>query len=399
MSGIRSSYKLVALAVGIGLALELLALAVSLVRQPGAGSWAGWQGRRADVLRRLDGLGDASAGDPLTGEVIHPYLGFVGDPSAAPGINEYGFDGAVEPIQRRSEGRLIVALVGGATAVRLGTEGRHLLEHELRAAHPDRRPVVINLARGHYKQPQQLMTLSYLLALGAEFDVVVNIDGYNELALHAEGNGTQRIHPIYPANWYLRASSVPDPRLRRLIGHKAYLELRMENLARAHSGWPWRWSMAANVLWNERHGRLRVLHQELVYKIRRFSTRSSEQHPYWVRGPVDRLSQPERLTEFLAAVWSRGSLQLMRLCRQNEIRYLHFLQPERADGPPGYAVLRRLGDSLRESGVEFQELADEHLAAVAVAVGQAAGRPTEPSHIRRISGTWKDVDRNLAARP
>ena len=30
-----------------------------------------------------------------------------------------------------------------------------------------------------YKQPQQLMAYNYLLSLGAEFDAVINIDGYN----------------------------------------------------------------------------------------------------------------------------------------------------------------------------------------------------------------------------
>lgn len=43
--------------------------------------------------------------------------------------------------------------------------------------------IVINFATDGYKQPQQLMILNYLLALGAEFDVVINLDGFNEVSL------------------------------------------------------------------------------------------------------------------------------------------------------------------------------------------------------------------------
>jgi len=34
-----------------------------------------------------------------------------------------------------------------------------------------------------YKQPQQLLVLSYFLSIGQPFDMVMNIDGFNEVAL------------------------------------------------------------------------------------------------------------------------------------------------------------------------------------------------------------------------
>jgi hypothetical protein len=36
---------------------------------------------------------------------------------------------------------------------------------------------------GGYKQPQQLLILDYFLAIGQEFDLVINIDGFNEVVL------------------------------------------------------------------------------------------------------------------------------------------------------------------------------------------------------------------------
>ena len=41
--------------------------------------------------------------------------------------------------------------------------------------------VLLNTAVGGYKQPQPLMVVSYLLALGAHFDAVINIDGFNDV--------------------------------------------------------------------------------------------------------------------------------------------------------------------------------------------------------------------------
>ena len=44
---------------------------------------------------------------------------------------------------------------------------------------------VVPLCFSHegYKQPQQLLILSYFLSIGQSFDVVVNIDGFNEVAI------------------------------------------------------------------------------------------------------------------------------------------------------------------------------------------------------------------------
>ena len=46
----------------------------------------------------------------------------------------------------------------------------------------------VRLAIDGNKQPQQLMTLNYLLTLGAEFDIVINLDGVNEASLPGMDN-------------------------------------------------------------------------------------------------------------------------------------------------------------------------------------------------------------------
>ena len=53
---------------------------------------------------------------------------------------------------------------------------------------------ICNFGSGGYKQPQQLAALSEALLLGVPLDVVVNIDGYNEVALGK--SDAQRGQPV-----------------------------------------------------------------------------------------------------------------------------------------------------------------------------------------------------------
>jgi hypothetical protein len=80
---------------------------------------------------------------------------------------------------------LLIGVFGGSVAQWFALQGAEHLKKELQA-HPyfrDRDIVVLNYAQGGFKQPQQVQALSYFLTLGQEFDIVVNIDGFNEIAL------------------------------------------------------------------------------------------------------------------------------------------------------------------------------------------------------------------------
>jgi hypothetical protein len=48
--------------------------------------------------------------------------------------------------------------------------------------------VPLCMAHEGYKQPQQLLVLSYFLSIGQTFDLVINIDGFNEVALSPLNN-------------------------------------------------------------------------------------------------------------------------------------------------------------------------------------------------------------------
>ena len=86
------------------------------------------------------------------------------------------------------------------------------------AAEFGKKIVVINLGLAGYKQPQQLMTLNYLLALGAEFDIVIALDGFNEVALPGSKiSPTRSIHSILAAG----IGGPPRPSIRKRRGFSA----------------------------------------------------------------------------------------------------------------------------------------------------------------------------------
>lgn len=146
-----------------------------------------------------------------TKQVLHPYLGFayrsslpmsrVADTKRIAALlygresdsswtslatNNHGFYADIDyPYQRASQRQLLIGVFGGSVAQWFALQGAGRLKQELQK-HPffkDRDIVVLNYAQGGFKQPQQVQALSYFLTLGQEFDIVVNIDGFNEIAL------------------------------------------------------------------------------------------------------------------------------------------------------------------------------------------------------------------------
>jgi hypothetical protein len=92
---------------------------------------------------------------------------------------------------------------------------------------------VVRLALGGYKQPQQLMLLSHLLALGERFDAVVELDGFNEIVLPIVENVPKDVAADFPRSWYFfTESSLPIP-VVELLGERRLLLEKRARLARA----------------------------------------------------------------------------------------------------------------------------------------------------------------------
>ena len=312
--------------------------------------------------------------DYLRREVLHPYLGYLPRSSArirlddGVWLNDPGFDRPDSPIHADDEGTLVVGITGGSVAGLFAQHGRKELAAQLQL-HPSfegRQVRFVVLAFGGYKQPQQLMALGYLLALGGEVDLLINIDGFNEVALHASSNGLKGVAPAYPRDWYFRAQEAES--LTPMLGELAYVRRQRAHHAAAALDSPLGWSWARRGLWAWRDRGLARAERDLERALRAepVEVAAGRRRP---QGPAD-----------LAAIWRECSLQLHRLCSANEIPYFHVLQPnqyvtgskplsaqeqERAIDPDhvygreaqaGYAALRPAGEELLAAGVAYADM-------------------------------------------
>jgi hypothetical protein len=222
------------------------------------------------------------------------------------------------------------------------------------------------------------MALSYILAQGRQFDVIINIDGFNEVALHAPENEKHNVSPIYPRSWFSRVGQIREPGILKLYGRAALLETEIRDTAGFFSHRPLSCSPACHLLWRARS---RILEKRL-----RETMSAIEDSPFdvpFVRtGPDYRPASEEDLYRDLVQIWEASSRQMRALCDANDIRYYHFLQPNqyvpgskpldekemktafrenhpyRAGVAQGYPLLREAGKRLRAAGENFADLTE-----------------------------------------
>lgn len=324
----------------------------------------------------------------LPSVVPHPYAGYVANYDAGKShkgmpVNRYGFFSEVEALYRPvPEEEFVVVVLGGSLAAQFCIVGADYLREGLEnlPITGGRRVVINSLAQGGYKQPQQLLVFSYFLSLGLHADLLITIDGVNEMAffpLHAIRN---QIDPSFPWNW-LTLTAV-DERDKEIMEARLSVIRQRENRER----------IASLLL---RSGLYRsVLVRGLGNRLERASTRREEtaEHrleerlrvlsradPAYVRtGPV--YWEGDDLEEALmesARLWREASIALSDLAREQGIPYVHGLQPNqyffRESPPPerpdsrvysresrfyealtrGYSCFAGQSEILRENNVPF----------------------------------------------
>jgi hypothetical protein len=282
---------------------------------------------------------------------LHPYLGFVYHPNVnteawrrATGreVNRFGFNDAHDPIQRRSEDKLLVGIFGGSVAAWVGFDGGEALAKAL-AASPrfqGREVVVMTYAIGGYKQPQQLLALNWLLAHGGELDLAIEIDGFNECHLMPT-NVLAKVYPLYPALWQQVAGTAEDRERQRRVGEVVFHREQRRAWAAAFTGSWLQGSLTAQFAW-----RLwdRVLAARLGAASHRLDEYVPEATPFEVRGPGTEGFTLDTIGSTIADVWQRCSLQMQHLCAANGIEFHHCLQPNQyvAGSKPMTAAERAL---------------------------------------------------------
>lgn len=257
-------------------------------------------------------------------EVLHPYIGFVAGPPNEK--DPYGFGNTLNPVQNSSPEKVVIGFLGGSVCDQVYRWGLESIREQFRknGLFTNREIVAVNLSTGGYKQPQQLMTVNYLLTLGAHFDILINIDGFNEVSLPVTENLPKGVFPAFPRCWDLRVQSTPSGSFLRGVGKITFVRaLRRKAAALCSEGFlaHSRTVALAWVFWD------RTLEKAIAREQLALIASEPESKNYMATGPRKSYPTESGLFGELCAVWERSSLLIRDLCRANGIEYFHFLQP------------------------------------------------------------------------
>lgn len=313
--------------------------------------------------------------------IVHPYIGYVLFPQMDPAsgqqqVTEYGYVDEHSPIQHKSADRVVIGIVGGSVARYVASSETGVIQDVLAQspAFAGKSFTFVRMAVDGHKQPQQLMTLSYLLTQGAEFDIIINLDGVNDAALPESDNVEVGVNSSYPRHWGMLLAQWSDPIVSRQIGYVTHLLIQRKN--QAHRFAKWSWSPTACLIWRVLSNRL---NQTIIEESSKASQLSAAQLPAAL-GPKEHFGSKRELYDHSIEVWERSSVILSGLCQSRGIRYFHFLQPNQylpelkpiGDDEEGMAInpnspfripvqecfplMRQRGKQLRDAGVSFTDL-------------------------------------------
>ena len=322
------------------------------------------------------GLDDVPTRYRIRREVLHPYLGFVHDPTVDEDLKASPFGiSDVDPVQKRSPGKVIVGFFGGSFAEDVAYTAAGKMIEELTPLYPGKDIVVVKGAMGGYKQPQQLMAYNYFSALGGEFDIIVNLDGFNEIVLPAVEN-MPSTSPYFPRQWNMRLKMVPDAALLSTIGEIKFLDTASQKWLNVFAHTPLRYSVTMNVIWWAGE---RFLYNRATTRRASLPSLAARSNEFASSGPPTHFKDDAEMYASLAGVWEESSYQMHALAASKGARYFHFLQPNQyiegskpmtpaereiaiGEGPyakivqTNYPLLQTLGKDLQARGVAFVDL-------------------------------------------
>lgn len=256
---------------------------------------------------------------------LHPYFGYVSSVSS---------DHLTVPI-KPDPGDFVVAVFGGSVASNLvgAPRGGRSLREAIQAlpSMVDRRVRVIRMAHGGYKQPQQLIALSYLLAMGQHIDLAINVDGFNEFALGYE-NYRSDVDPSLPAGMIMgplalemqQANSSPEYyelAYRASSAHATSVQHDRE-AGDARTGIAFAYHTVLSAVHRATEASVLPRYQELLRESREWA---AQKRSIGIDRPAP--GPAETSTERLFSIWLDSDRQMRLLLQGNHVPYLHVVQP------------------------------------------------------------------------
>ncbi|MCH2169693.1 hypothetical protein MK489_02825 [Myxococcota bacterium] len=345
---------------------------------------------------------------PTTRFLQHPFLGYTGNPRHPKGLidplqlrqtfgglpsdfylrnqflNAHGYPSEHEDYFFEDDG-FEVGVFGGSVAEQLATVGGGALIRALEEGDPELhgRVRILNLAIGGYKQPQQLIGLTLMGLQGVSFDAVINLDGFNEVALSG-ADADEGYNPIFPSrdhySWLLAQLGMAE-------SSSHLIEAAAEIISERRRADEWRRFANDSLLNGSELARtltgvmaLSADRRAVELEVRMQNEAMSPDSVVVTGHPC--LDEEGGCWELIANLWEDSSRQMAGLSERMGARYVHVLQPNqyvegsklltsrereiafdaqhswRAKVRDGYPVLQARIPAMQADGINVQDLTD-----------------------------------------
>jgi hypothetical protein len=293
-------------------------------------------------------VGATASGGALTDVGLHPYFGPVhraGLPVEIPAsmasggaavqtsiaTNNFGFASAhAYPYRKASDREFIVGIFGGSVGAWFCQLGAPRVAQSLSARPFFRDKTIVPLCFSHegYKQPQQALLLTYFLSVGQRFDLVVNIDGFNEVAL-SRVNDEAGLDMSMPSAMHLEGlrslidgATMTSDKLQSLAaieGHRQRMNTVAARLNRA-------WSATVFVALERYYRVVEARYQAERVRFAALPSAVGEGSALHVTPRIDR-GDASRFFDEVAQLWLRSSDVMRDALARQGAAYVHVLQP------------------------------------------------------------------------
>ena len=274
-------------------------------------------------------------------ERLHPFFGYVLKQGAFTNqklklkVNKHGFFSLYEyPFIKTNKKQFIVGIFGGSVANNFALDEyiNQRLSKKLQSypEFADREIVVLNFGNGGYKQPQQLLILNYFLALGQELDLVLNIDGFNEVALSNLNNkaqielgmpSVQHIQPL--TNLASNVSPEVMSAIVQINDNKKQLKAGIDKLQTCQLA-------LCHAVTSLRVKQLVNNYQQAIvkYDAQVKNSNADTANSGIVYVPKADSVLPDRAAfDKMASMWYESSIGMNQILSSRKIKYFHFIQP------------------------------------------------------------------------
>jgi hypothetical protein len=168
-----------------------------------------------------------------------------------------------------------------------------------------------------------LMVMNYFLAAaGAEFDLVINLDGFNEVTMPLVENRLVKVSAGFPREWRTRTDPLEPWAFKPILMIRT-LKILRQKITQIFLLFPLSHSYTATAAWylidNMFYKGIYHYHQVYFYDL--------PEKEIEALGPYREFLATEALYAFMVNLWARSSKSLGALGHAYNFRYFHFLQP------------------------------------------------------------------------